>query len=43
MNDYELEVDEGLLFETVMKVASSKLSKDELIQFFRKYTKEVEN
>jgi len=40
-NDYELDVNEGLLEETVLQVASSKLSKDELIEFFRAYTKVV--
>src|SRR5574343_484123 len=38
MNDYELEVDEDRLFDTVMKVASNKLNKNELIEFFRKFT-----
>ncbi|RLA61514.1 MAG: type II toxin-antitoxin system death-on-curing family toxin [Epsilonproteobacteria bacterium] len=40
MNDYELDADEGVLFETVMRVASSELGKDDLVQFFRKYTKQ---
>ncbi len=41
MNDYELDVVEELLYEIVMKVASSELSKDELTSFFRKYAKSI--
>lgn len=39
MNDHELDVDEKLLEEIVFKVASGNLSKEELVSFFRKYTK----
>lgn len=42
LNDYELEVDSDLLEEVVMKVAASKLSKEELIEFFRAYTKQTD-
>ena len=38
LNNYKLEVNESLLEEVVFKVAESKLSKNELIEFFRTYT-----
>lgn len=39
LNNHELDVTSDLLEKTVMKVAGSELSKDELIEFFRAYTK----
>lgn len=41
-NDFELDVDEETLENTVMETASSRISKDELTNFFRKYTKKVD-
>ncbi len=41
INDHELDVDENLLEEIVLKVAGSKLSKEKLIEFFRAYTKQI--
>ncbi len=41
LNDYELDVDNELLLEIVLKVASSQMSKDELIEFFRMYIKAI--
>lgn len=41
LNDFELDVQEKILEETVISVASSKTSKEELINFFRKYIKKL--
>tara|TARA_Y100000296_G_scaffold85680_1_gene122401 strand:+ start:28 stop:423 length:396 start_codon:yes stop_codon:yes gene_type:complete len=38
LNDFELVVDEQILEDIVMNTASGRLSKDEVINFFRKYT-----
>ncbi len=38
-NGYELDVSENLLEETVLKVASGNMGKNELTEFFRAYTK----
>lgn len=41
MNDHELEVKDDLLEKTVFEAAASKISKDEIIDFFRRNTKAI--
>ena len=41
LNDYELEVDIDLLEETTMGTASGKINKDDLVEFFKKYTLKI--
>ena len=43
LNNYELDVNEDLLKETVFKVAAGQLSKNELIEFIRIHTKAILN
>lgn len=42
LNGYELNVSEDLLEETVLGVASSKIKKDELVEFFKDNTSKIE-